>query len=56
MTFLKTKTDKIFVPTVIQNCPLNPNGEMMIIMRYTKRIEKYAIDLETARDETRLAK
>ena len=46
----------MFIPTVIQNSPLNPTYDMLIFMRSIEKIDKFAIDREAVLDETRLAK
>jgi hypothetical protein len=56
MTIIKTKTGQLFIPTVVQSNPINPDTEMLIIMRSIEKIDKFAIDTESVIDETRLAK
>lgn len=56
MTIIKTKTGQIFIPTSIQNSPLNTDTEMIIVMRSIEKIDKFSIDREGILDETRLAK
>ena len=57
MTVIKSRTGQIFLPVVIQNSPLNPQTEMLIVMRsLDKNFDKYAIDHEMYLDENRLSK
>ena len=56
ITIIKTKTGSVFIPTVIQNSPLNPTTDMIIYLRPIDKIDKFVIDRELASDETRLAK
>lgn len=44
MTFLKAKTQKLYVPSSITNSPLNYNSEMLILMRPTELLEKGMIE------------
>ena len=37
MSMIKAKTDRIFVPLVIQNSPINPSNDMIIIMHYLQK-------------------
>ena len=55
MMIIRTKTNKMFIPTVIQNSPINTQTEMLIILRNIEKSAKFqldALDLE----ETKLAK
>lgn len=56
MTSIKLKTGKIFIPVSIQNNPLNPDTEMLILMRTTENSEILGIDVGNVRDENILAK
>jgi hypothetical protein len=56
MTFLKAKTNTIFVPTLIANSPLNPNTEMIIVMRPSDLVDKHFFDGEVSFDESLVAK
>ena len=56
MTFIKNKTNKIFVPTAIINSPSNPNAEMMLFMRPRELLDRYLIDLENTDNEDAVAK
>jgi len=56
MSLIRQKTKHLFVPVCLQNSPVNPKTDMMIIMRSIERIEKYQIDQASIKDEYRLAK
>lgn len=56
MTIIKSKTGQLFIPTVVQGSPINPQQEMLIIMRSIERLDKYQIDREAIIDDSRLAK
>ena len=57
MSLIKAKTNHIFLPMVIQNSPINPQTEMVIIMRSLEvKFDKYQIDKDYNFDENRLAK
>lgn len=56
MTIIKTKTGQIFIPTMIQNSPIEPNTEMLIIMRSIEKLDKFSIDREAIIDENKLSK
>jgi hypothetical protein len=56
MTIIKTKTGQIFIPTMIQNSPIEPNTEMLIIMRSIEKLDKFSIDREVIIDENKLSK
>lgn len=56
MTSVKAKTGKIFIPVSIQNNPLNPDTEMLILMRTTENSEILGIEVGNVRDENILAK
>ncbi len=55
MTFLKAKTQKLYVPTSIINSPLNPNTDMFILMRPTELLEKGMVEKDIL-DENVIAK
>ena len=56
MQIIKTKTGQIFVPTVIQNSPINTQMEMLISMRSIEKLDKFSIDREAIIDDSRLAR
>ena len=56
ITIIKTKTGQLFIPTVLQNNPMSPSTEMIIVMRSIEKLDKFAIDRDAVPDETRLAK
>ena len=56
LTIIKTKTGQIFIPTAIQNSPMNTSKDMMIVMRSIEKLDKLAIDREVILDESKLAK
>jgi hypothetical protein len=56
MTFLKSKTNQIFLPSSIINSPLNPNTEMMVLMRPYALVESLFQDSDTPTDENVVAK
>eukprot|EP00347_Sterkiella_histriomuscorum_P022490 403338297 len=53
---IKSKTSQLFIPTVIQNSPINPQHEMLLTMRSIEKMDKYQIDPEVIIDDTKLAK
>jgi hypothetical protein len=55
MTFLKAKTQKLFVPSSIINSPLNPNNDMFILMRPTELLERGMVEKDIL-DENVIAK
>jgi hypothetical protein len=56
MTIIKAKTQKLFVPVSIQNNPINPDTEMIILMRSTENADVLGIDVGLSKDENVLAK
>jgi hypothetical protein len=56
MMIIKTKTNKIFIPSVLQNSPINTQGEMLIVMRNVDKLDKFSIDRELIADESKLAR
>ena len=46
MSIIRAKTNKLFVPVTIQNNPLNPNNEMIILMRAVDNMDVYSLDLD----------
>jgi len=56
MTIIKAETGKIFIPIIVQSNPVSPETEMLIVMRSTDRLEKFAIGDFVSGDETVLAK
>lgn len=56
MTLIKAKTQKLFVPVSIQNNPVNPDTEMIILMRSTDNADVLGIDVSLVKDENILAK
>jgi hypothetical protein len=58
MGIIKARTGKIFVPITIQNSPLSPNDEMLVLLRaYDKeKSEIFGFDQEITTDENLLSK
>ena len=56
MEIIKTKTGKIFIPTLIQNSPLNINTDMLVILRSIDKLDKFCIDSEAWQEEKKLAR
>ena len=56
MTIIKTKTNRIFVPSVLQNSPVNPETDFLIVMRSIDKLDKFFIDRSDDIDENLLAK
>lgn len=56
MTIIKTKTSRIFVPSVLQNSPVNPEHDFLVVMRSVDKLDKYFIDRGEDLDENLIAK
>ncbi|CDW73246.1 UNKNOWN [Stylonychia lemnae] len=56
MSYIKTKTGKIFVPASISNNPMNPEFEMLICLVPIEELVKYRIDMELSIDESLVAR
>ena len=56
MLIIRTKTNKLFIPTAIQNSPINTQTEMLIIMRSIDKLDKFQIEMYETLDESSLAK
>jgi hypothetical protein len=44
------------VPTVIQNSPINPSNDMVVILRNIERLDKLKLDTDSILDEKKLPK
>lgn len=53
---IKSKTSQLFIPTVLQNSPINPQHEMILVMRSIEKLDKYQIDPEVIIEDSKLAK
>jgi len=56
MTYIKTKTGKLFVPASLANNPLNPEFELLICLVPIEELVKYKVDLEYSIDENLMAR
>ncbi|CDW90344.1 UNKNOWN [Stylonychia lemnae] len=56
ITIIKSKTGQLFIPTVIQNSPININNEMLITLRSIEKMDKISIDREAIIDDSMLAR
>ena len=53
---LKQKTNKIFVPVSIQASPLNPNADLIVMMRAAGKVERFIYNEDLPMDENLVAK
>lgn len=56
MTFLKSKTGKIFVPSSIVNSPANPNSELLLLLRPSDLVDRSLFEPDLGYDELAIAK
>lgn len=56
MTLIKGMNGKIFVPTSIYNSPLNPDQDMIVLMRSHEDVDRLGLDCKNMKDENVIAK
>ena len=55
MSIIKHATGLLYVPVVLQNSPLNPHQDALIIMRSCSSVEKLSVEFTTDLAESELA-
>lgn len=56
LSTIKVHTGQIFVPIVLQESPLQPNTDFLMILRHIERLDKLKLDTESILDENKLPK
>ena len=57
LSLIKVQTGgQIFVPAVLQNSPLQPNQDFLVILRNIERLDKLKLDTDSILDEKKLPK
>lgn len=56
ITIIKTYTGQVFAPMIVQRSPINPDYDMIIVMRNIEKTDKIKFDSEAIIDDKKLAR